>query len=136
MDFRACRWPEGWSERHITDYFIGLNDLHRIHKGTVTISFSHFLPRIDLMPSFIPIKLRSIYPVLGTTRLERQIREIGPDIHIYGHSHVNRDVVINGVNYINNAFAYPHEDRIAAKALRCVYGDVHGTQPVLMHSGL
>ena len=121
MDFRTCRWPAGWSEPEITDHFIGLNDLRNIEKGRVTISFSHFLPRIDVMPSFISPAMRRIYPVLGTSRLERLIREIRPDIHIYGHSHVNRDVVIDGINYINNAFAYPYEERIAAKALQCVY---------------
>jgi hypothetical protein len=41
---------------------------------------------------------------------------------VYGHSHVNRDVAIDGVTYINNAFGYPRETRITAKALRCVHG--------------
>ncbi|MDC8758416.1 metallophosphoesterase family protein [Janthinobacterium fluminis] len=121
MDCRACRWPAGWSELEITQHFIGLNEGRRIGKGKVTISFSHFLPRIDLMPAFIPPLHRKIYPVLGSSRLEGLIREIRPDMHVYGHSHVNRDIVIDGVNYINNAFAYPHEERIAAKALRCIY---------------
>lgn len=121
MDFRACRWPQGWTASEISEHFIGRNDVRNIGKGGITISFSHFLPRIDLMPDFIPLAMRKIYPVLGSNRLERLIREIRPDIHVYGHSHVNRDVVIDGVNYINNAFAYPYEERIAAKALRCVY---------------
>ncbi len=121
MDFRACRWPEGWSEPEITEYFIGRNGLHDTEMGEVTISFSHFLPRIDVMPVLIPPAMRKLYPVLGTARLERLIGEIRPDIHVYGHSHVNRDVTIGGVNYINNAFAYPHEKWISAKALRCVY---------------
>ena len=42
-------------------------------------------------------------------------------MHIYGHSHVNRCVTIEGVTYVNNAFAYPHELRIASKQLLCVY---------------
>lgn len=121
MDFRACRWPARWSDTDITDHFIGMNDVATVGKAKVTISFSHFLPRIDVMPWFIPPPMRKIYPVLGSSRLERLIRDIGPDIHLYGHSHVNRNVVIDGINYINNAFAYPHEERIAAKALLCMY---------------
>lgn len=121
MDFHACRWPAHWSDTQITDHFIGLNDMRNIAKAQVTISFSHFLPRIDVMPGFIPPAMRKIYPVLGSTRLERLVRDIGPAIHVYGHSHVNRNVVIDGINYINNAFAYPHEERIAAKALQCIY---------------
>lgn len=121
MDFRACRWPEGWSEPEITEYFIGQNELRNLGKGRFTVSFSHFLPFIDVMPHFIPPAKRNIYPVLGTNRLQRLIREIRPDIHVYGHSHVNRNVMIDGVNYINNAFAYPYEERIAAKALLCIH---------------
>jgi predicted phosphodiesterase len=121
MDYRACRWPDAWSDLDITNYFVAQNDLADVRKGRFTISFSHFLPRIDLMPNFIPIEKRNIYPVLGSTRLEGLVRDIGPDIHVYGHSHVNRSVIIDGVNYVNNAFAYPHEERIAFKALRCIY---------------
>ena len=121
MDFRACRWPQGWNDSMITEHFVGMNDWRHVGEGVVTISFSHFLPRIDVMPWFIPPDKRRIYPVLGTSRLERLVRDIRPDIHVYGHSHVNRDIVIDGINYINNAFAYPYEERIAAKALRCIY---------------
>jgi predicted phosphodiesterase len=121
MDFRACRWPEGWVGSDITNHFVGLNDAYDIAKGDVRISFSHFLPRIDVMPAFIPQAMRKIYPILGSSRLEQLVRDIRPDIHVYGHSHVNRDVTIDGINYINNAFAYPHEQVIAAKALRCIY---------------
>jgi len=81
------------------------------------ITFSHFMPRIDLMPSIIPEKKRFLYPVLGTTILEKQIRAIRPRIHIYGHTHVNRRIERDGILYINNAFGYPRETRITRKRL-------------------
>ncbi len=84
------------------------------------ISFSHFLPRIDFMPHYIPFERRVVYPVLGTALLEAQVRAIAPQIHVYGHSHVNRQVRIDGIDYINNAFGYPNETRITAKALLCI----------------
>ncbi|MCX7293721.1 metallophosphoesterase [Janthinobacterium sp.] len=121
MDFRACRWPAGWTEQEITSYFIDQNPAPPRVPAGFTISFSHFLPRVDVMPGFIPPAHRRIYPVLGSNRLETLIRAINPAIHLYGHSHVNQDVVLDGIRYINNAFAYPHEERIAAKALRCIY---------------
>lgn len=121
MDFRACRWPQGWSDADITRYFIDRNELADVERGKVTISFSHFMPRIDLMPDFIPPDKRRIYPVLGSRRIESLIRDLRPDIHVYGHSHVNREVTMDGVKYINNAFAYPYEERIARKALKCIH---------------
>lgn len=56
-------------------------------------------------------------PVLGSTRLEEQLRRLAPDIHVYGHSHINRNVRIDGIRYINNALGYPQESAIAARRL-------------------
>jgi predicted phosphodiesterase len=121
MDYHACRWPEAWTEQHITDHFVGLNPLPSVHPTDKVISFSHFLPRLDVMPHYIPQGKRLVYPVLGSSRLDTQLRAAGSTLHVYGHSHVNRRVDIDGVTYINNAFGYPNETRIAAKQLLCVY---------------
>lgn len=93
-----------------------------IGSGTV-ITFSHFLPRIDVMPHRIPDRRRFLYPVLGSSLLDRQIRRIGATIHLYGHSHVNNQTTIDGVTYINNAFGYPIERAFAARRLLCIHDD-------------
>ena len=80
------------------------------------------------MPPGVPPARRMLYPVLGTTRLERQIRRLGSAIHVYGHSHVNRRVTIDGVSYVNNAFGYPSETAIALKRLVCVYDPQSGCE--------
>jgi hypothetical protein len=86
------------------------------------ITFSHFVPRIDLLPAVIPPSRRGLlYPVLGAARLDCQLRQLGPSVHVYGHSHINRQVMIEGVSYINNAFGYPHETWLVAKRLLCVH---------------
>ena len=87
----------------------------------MVITFSHFLPRIDVMPRSVPDEVRILFPVLGTTLLEQQLRRLGSRLHVYGHSHLNRKVDIDGVSYINNAFGYPYETRIAAKRLLCIH---------------
>ncbi|MCG8415159.1 MAG: metallophosphoesterase [Pseudomonadales bacterium] len=126
-DFRACSWPSHLNDSNaVSKHFLDLNDLTaheaRINSfnGTV-ISYSHFLPRIDVMPSSIPSKKRKVYPVLGSDGLGQQVARLNPDIHIYGHSHVNQHKTIEGISYINNAFAYPSEHRIARKGLHCVW---------------
>lgn len=121
MDYRRCVWPASDSEESITRYFLQLNDCKRCSDDAVVISFSHFLPRIDVMPARIPEKHRFLYPVLGTSLLDEQIREIGSTLHVYGHSHVNRNVHIDGINYVNNALAYPAETRISRRVLCNVY---------------
>jgi predicted phosphodiesterase len=121
MDFRTCRWPQGYAEAEVTQHFLALNQPALSVRHDKVITFSHFLPRIDLMPHYIPAPFRALYPVLGTSALDVQIRELNPLIHVYGHSHVNRQVVLKGVQYINNAFGYPAETRIAEKQLKCIF---------------
>jgi predicted phosphodiesterase len=121
MDYHACRWPVGLAETDIAARFASYNDKHMSRPGDKVITYSHFLPRIDVMPQFIPYASRLLYPVLGSAQLDRQVRRLDSSIHVYGHSHVNRQVTIDGVLYINNAFGYPTETRITSKQLLCVH---------------
>ncbi|HKO55149.1 MAG TPA: metallophosphoesterase [Thermoanaerobaculia bacterium] len=120
MDYRACRWPSGYTEQEVTSHFAALNDQQVSPMGDMIITYSHFLPRIDLMPGYVPSSSRFLYPILGAARLDRQLRKLGSRMHVYGHSHVNRRVTIDGVSYINNAFGYPSESW-ASKGLVCIH---------------
>ncbi|WP_372424759.1 metallophosphoesterase [Salinarimonas chemoclinalis] len=121
MDFRACRWPEGLDEWEVTSAFLRMNGPLRPVADATTLTFSHFLPRIDLIPERIPATWRFIDPVLGSRRMDEQVRALGGSLHVYGHSHVNQHTERDGVTYVNNAFGYPREQRIARKDLLCVY---------------
>jgi len=121
LDFSACKWPAGFDETAITRHFLAMNEPFLHLTNDTVITFSHFLPRIDLMPLIIPPHKRGVYPVLGTPRLEQQIRRLGAAIHIYGHSHINMRNFKDNTVYINNAFGYPHEERGVAKQLICVW---------------
>ena len=120
-DFHSCRWPDHMDERAITDFFISKNNPRLEIHNKIIISFSHFLPRIDILPSFIPPERRILYPVFGTLLLDEQIKTLQSDIHIYGHHHLNLRKKIGNTLYINNAYGYPHEGMIAAKELLCIH---------------
>ena len=120
-DFRACSWPVHLGSCvDVNDHFLELNREQLDVSNEVVISYSHFLPRIDVMPSYIPEDRRRIYPVLGSDGLGEQLKQLNPDIHIYGHSHVNQSVELEKIRYVNNAFARPTENQIARKQLFCV----------------
>jgi predicted phosphodiesterase len=121
MDYHACRWPGGFGAGTVAAHFAALNDGADTTDADMVITFSHFLPRIDVMPAYISAKNRLLYPVLGCTRLDTQLRGLNSKMHVYGHSHLNRNVRIDGVCYVNNAFGYPQETRIAAKQLLCIH---------------
>jgi predicted phosphodiesterase len=121
MDYRACRWPHGYAEKEITAHFASLNDERITTNGAKVITYSHFMPRMDLLPGFIPNAGRVLFPVLGSTEIERQLRALRSSLHVYGHSHVNQRVTIDGVTYVNNAFGYPNETRITSKQLVSIH---------------
>ncbi len=119
-DFYACRWPEGYEPDDVAAHFTRMNGSLCTQGVSRIISFSHFMPRIDLLPSYVSSRHRMLDPVLGSTRLERQLRALGSNMHVYGHSHINRRIELDGVTYINNAFGYPREEGIAARGLLCI----------------
>jgi predicted phosphodiesterase len=121
MDYRTCRWPTGLTEKDIVAYFATFNNRQVRSTAETVITYSHFLPRIDLMPSFAPRAARVLYPILGSAQLELQLRTFTPKIHVYGHSHLNCQTTIDGVSYINNAFGYPSETTITSKRLKCIH---------------
>ncbi len=120
MDYRACRWPPGYDAARIAAHLAALDPLPPRKGVARTITVSHFLPRLDLIPDYVPARHRILDPVLGSAGIERRLRALGADLHVYGHSHINRDVVLDGVRYVNNAFGYPQETGIAARRLLCV----------------
>lgn len=120
MDYHACRWPAGFQPEDVAAHFTRLNGEIAVDGARRIITFSHFLPRIDLVPSYVSSRHRLLDPVLGSARLERQLRRLGSRMHVYGHSHINRRVTLDGVTYINNALGYPGEERITQRQLLCI----------------
>ncbi len=104
-DFYACHWPE--ELENVSDYFGQLNEQHLHEHEEPVISFSHFLPRLDLLPPREFLFFKALPEVAGSLHLEPQIRQIQSIIHVFGHSHIPRDVLIHGVRYVQNPLASP-----------------------------
>lgn len=122
-DNRHVRWPE--LPACAADYFLALNEssLSQDYDAPV-VSFSHFLPRRELIfasrreieaarnagavmkdraPQF------NFSRVAGCARLDKQIRQLGASVHVYGHQHRNRQRDIDGVRYLSSCLGYHHE---------------------------
>jgi len=98
------------SEFSPLDYFLNLNgdSLARKYDRPV-ITFSHFLPRRELLPPRKVLFVKYLPKVAGTKRLDEMLRQIGSRIHVFGHSHINWDQTISGVRYVQLALRYPSE---------------------------
>ncbi len=121
-DNHYIRWPGTQENFDAASFFAAFNTLglQQTERFPV-ISFSHFLPRQEMMfgdrfkPD--PEKIRkfdrnpkfNFSRVAGSTLIEQQIRQLGSQIHVYGHQHINRDRVLEGVRYIAHCLSYPAE---------------------------
>lgn len=116
-DNHFIRWPDLGDANNPTEYFLRLNQpsLGRDYDAPI-ISFSHFLPRADLIRAAGNEKRRpdpyegfNFSRVAGSKLLDDQIRELGSVIHVYGHQHRNRDRVHNDVRYVSYCLGYAQE---------------------------
>jgi predicted phosphodiesterase len=119
-DFYFCKWPG--EIQSVSEYFLEMNELNLGKYNGPVITLSHFLPRRELLPPVSKLSFRGLPLVAGTAVLDRQIRELNAVIHVFGHSHINCDQVIDGVRYVNNAFGYPREEGIPKYHLKQIWG--------------
>jgi hypothetical protein len=122
VDNWAVKWPDFGGGITPASYFCGMNELalREPLAGTV-ITFSHFLPRSELMfltaheraswagPLVDPAPEFNFSRVAGTRRLDEQLRRAGSTLHVYGHQHRNRAMVLDGVRYVSHCLGYPRE---------------------------
>ena len=113
------KWPNTSNDRMI-DFFLELNEEHlSLSCDGHIISFSHFLPRSDII---LPIAEESAVikrshrnetfnftRVAGSKLLDLQIRRLGSTIHVYGHQHRNRYRNLDGVCYVSCCLGYEYE---------------------------
>jgi len=122
-DFHRCSWPERLSPPQIAEHFLSINEPYlqaRESRGEPVISVSHFVPRLDLL-SNRPWVRTFLAPVLGSELIEKQVRQLGSFLHIYGHYHRNGRTEREQVTYINNALGYPSEKSFLPRELVCAY---------------
>lgn len=108
-------WPPLGEGLTVARHFLRLNEPHLERRfDAPVLSFSHFLPRTDLIFSH-PAQMhrRDPHPldphpsfnfsrVAGSRGLEEQIRRLGSAVHVYGHQHRNRWREVDGVFYVSH----------------------------------
>ena len=94
------------------------------------ISLSHFVPRQELLPEKRTLFQPGLHRVSGSVPLERQLRQLMPDLHVFGHTHLNMDKTIDGIRYIQWPLGTPREQKGQTRAssfgMLCVYDGADG----------
>ena len=118
MDAHLCQWRSDATSDEMAEQFARWNTstLARAPFDAPVITFSHFLPRAELLPprkpthSLLGMGSRGfLVDVAGSHALERQLRALDSRLHVFGHTHISWDACIDGVHYVQNAVRTPRE---------------------------
>lgn len=101
-DLYFCRWPDG--VERVDQLFLAMNEPHVHEYDAPAITFSHFVPRPELLPGVHSLRFKGLPLVAGSLGIDEQVRRAGAAVHVFGHSHIARDEVIEGVRYVQNYF--------------------------------
>ena len=143
-DFKLCKWPEGLDplDESVAAALDRLNDerqgwgefLTALESGSERqrsahlITFSHFLPRLELCPEKRMLFYPNLPKAVGSDYILRRIQglaEIGSSafdgggggekrrmrehVHVFGHTHFGWDHTLDGIRYIQAPVSYPNE---------------------------
>jgi predicted phosphodiesterase len=118
-DFHLCKWPE--DAQPLADYFLRLNEPHLHPYDAPVVTFSHFIPRADLLPPPEYLRISWLAHVSICKALDAQIRQLNSSVHVCGHTHTTFDRVIDDVRYVQNAVRYPKERRSGSLPIKLIW---------------
>lgn len=119
-DFYFCKWPPGIG-RSVADFFLRMNEPHIVPYDRPVITFSHFIPRDDLLPPPERLRFKALFKVANCVGLDDQIRRLRAVVHVFGHSHIACDRIIDNVRYVQNPLRYPKEQRQPEFPLKMIW---------------
>lgn len=74
------------------------------------LTFSHFLPRQELLPEKRFLFQPNLSKVVGSDLLRERVDTLRPDMHVFGHSHFPWDMQLSdGVRYLSWPLGKPEE---------------------------
>jgi len=117
-DFHFCKWPEAAAP--LSEYFLRLNESQLKRYDAPVITFSHFLPRSELLPPKEYLRISWLGNVSVCSALDSQIRQLNSRVHVCGHTHTTFDRVIDNVRYVQNAVRYPKERRTPSFPIKLI----------------
>jgi len=129
----ACRWPrcingndnprQSSLLHEIPAFFRELNAMtmamlrelpgYTNRKNLQAITMSHFLPRLELYNGRMDLE-----KVMGDPLVDKQLRAAGSVLHVFGHSHLNVDTVVDGVRYVQHALGNHRTPQLLWRPIR------------------
>ncbi|CAK9004276.1 Parkin coregulated gene protein-like [Durusdinium trenchii] len=116
-DYWATRWPQKLriEDGSVAEAFDQLNErcfqnvMQRRDEFQAVVSFSHFVPRIELNPEKRYLIPSSLAKAVGSAYLKERVEKLKPDVHVFGHTHFGYDMELDGIRYLQAPLATPAE---------------------------
>lgn len=128
-DYHLCKWPAPLNhmDDSVAAHLDKMNDQRIAESGQaeqgrlralfnghrqandIVISFSHFLPRIELLPEKRYLYVPTLAKFVGSTWLGRRVEQLRPDVHVFGHTHFGWDQELGGIRYVSPPMGMPRE---------------------------
>ena len=132
-DYALCNFPKSeMGSLALAKRFDDLNDAHGFDwgllEGETVISFSHMLPRQDLLPEKRFLFFPNLSKMVGSAPLQQRLERLRPQhhLHVFGHSHFSWDATLDGVRYVQPPLCYPTERKRRPRSLNL---GVEGEEP-------
>ena len=125
MNEELCSTSSPWEYTSLPDGCEGVNSWDELllackearANGEPVISFSHFLPKIELLPEKRMLFFPNLAKAVGSNYLGKRVDELSPTCHVFGHTHFAWDANINSTRYLQVALAKPAERRVRMRSL-------------------
>jgi hypothetical protein len=88
--------------------------------------FLHHPPYTELLPEKRMLFSPNLPKMVGSDPLAARLRQMKPDLHVFGHTHLGWDAVVDGIRFVQAPLGYPAErKRGMVKTMEplCVYDD-------------
>ena len=137
-DFKRCEWPEDMdpTTEDVAAALDAMNDIlgwgtfvdalkrgSDAERNAKLITFSHFLPRLELCPEKRMLFYPNLPKAVGSDYVYRRIRDLAvagagdgdasprEHVHLFGHTHFGWDASHEHIRYVQAPISYPHEWR-------------------------
>ncbi|CAJ1358425.1 unnamed protein product [Effrenium voratum] len=116
-DYWATKWPpplridDGSVARAVDELNEenGFAEVLARRKDFQVLSFSHFLPRIELNPEKRYLIPSCLAKAVGSLYLKERVQRLKPDLHVFGHTHFGFDLDVDGIRYLQAPLGTPLE---------------------------
>jgi len=102
---------------------------------TRVVSFSHFVPLLELAPEKRFLFYPNLNKAIGSFALQNRVTSLRPDVHIFGHTHFGWDSMVNSTRFVQAPLAMPKERSSFSTTCIDKFPDFEEALPLLLREG-